>query len=164
MIWHPDLPEPRPALVDPGEPEPVPLEALRLARDLCANFRVPPRQFRRRTRKGHQGLYYPATDIVAVDRAQADGEGMGGDDGYYATLIHELLHATGHPRRLDRATTTDYSREALAHEEGTVFAALRTVLVEIGFDSEALDWHAPRGDELPVDRVAAMEAAAWMVG
>jgi Zincin-like metallopeptidase len=109
VTWHPYLPEPRPAVIEPGEPEPVPLNVLRDARYLCAGFRVPPRQFRRRTARGAAGSYYPAADIVAVDVGRADRDGMGGDDGYYATLVHELLHATGHPARLARTTIGDFS-------------------------------------------------------
>jgi hypothetical protein len=105
MTWRPYLPEPEPALVEPGEQQPVSLEALRYAREVCACFRVPPRQFRRRVAKGLWGAYYPMSDIVAVDPCRAGAEGLGGDDGYYAGLLHELLHATGHPRRLGRPTT-----------------------------------------------------------
>src|SRR5690242_5203050 len=131
VIWHP---EPRPAIVlCAGEPEPVPLDVLRCLRDLCADFQFPPRQFRRRTAGRVQGTYYPATDIVAVDRDIADSNGMGGDDGYYVSLLHELLHATGHPRRLGRPTTVDKTYEGHALEEGTVQAAQAIVLGEIGF-------------------------------
>jgi hypothetical protein len=160
MVWRPDLPEPRPAVVGP---EPVPLEVLRRARALCANFRVPPRQFRRRTKRGAIAVYYPASDIVAVDRERADMQGLGGDDGYYATLLHELLHATGHRRRLGRETTGDYSADGSAREEGTVVAGLRLVLEGIGFPAEALDWHAPKDHCVPVDTSAAVQAAEWML-
>lgn len=36
---------------------------------------------------------------------------------YYATLLHELGHWTGHPDRLDRATLLDNGMEAYAREE-----------------------------------------------
>jgi hypothetical protein len=106
---------------------------LRHARELCAQFRIPPRQFRRRVRKGEAGYYSPASDIVAVDPDRAAMDGMGGEDGYYAMLMHELLHATGHPSRLNRATSGDYSIFGYDLEEGTVRTALRTVLKSIGF-------------------------------
>jgi Zincin-like metallopeptidase len=164
MIWRPYLPDPEPAFViEPGDPEPVALKVLCRTRDLCASFRVPPRQFRRRTPRGAHGIYYVRTDIVAVDPAEADGEGMGGHDGYYATLVHELLHATGHKSRLGRETSGDYSPGGYALEEGTVFEAQRIVLREIGFGAEAVDWHAPQGHGLPVDRKAARKAAAWIL-
>ena len=48
---------------------------------------------------------------------------------YYATLLHELTHSTGHPRRLDRATIADaspfgsatYSKEELTAEMGSAY-------------------------------------------
>jgi antirestriction protein ArdC len=87
---------------------------------------------------------------------------MGGDDGYYVSLLHELLHATGHPRRLGRSATGDYSDHGYALEEGTVVAAQAIVLREIGFDHEAIEWHSI-GRELPIDRRAAAAAAAWVL-
>ena len=164
LIWRPDLPEPRPAFkLDARDPEPVSLEALLHARRLCATFRVPPHQFRRRTSKSVMGGYYTATDIVAVNRAAADANGLGGDDGYYAVLLHELIHATGHRRRLGRPTTGDYSPEGYALEEGTALTSQRIVLREIGFELEALEWHAPSNHGLPVDQEAAEAAAAWIL-
>jgi Zincin-like metallopeptidase len=164
MTWRPYLPEPRPAYrLNPSDPEPVPLEVLRYARSLCATFRVPPRQFRQRVRKGEAGYYNPASDIVAVDPDRAAMDGLGGEDGYYALLLHELLHATGHTSRLDRATSGDYSPTGYELEEGTVRWALRIVLERIGFPPEALDWHAPGDIGLPVDRTAAHAAAEWLL-
>jgi hypothetical protein len=89
VIWQPFLPERRRAAVwNPGDPEPVPLDVLGRARDLCAQFRQPPRQFRTRVEKGFVGCYDVESDIVAVNPARADADGMGGDDGYYSTLLH----------------------------------------------------------------------------
>ena len=164
LIWRPYLPEPQPACVEPGESDPVPLDVLVRARDLCANFPVPPRQFRTRTARGCCGSYYPRSDIVAVDPIRSAWDGMGGDEGYYAMLIHELLHATGHSKRLARATTGDFSREGYGLEEGTVITAQRIVLQEIGFGAEAIDWFTPQGHGLPVDTREARKAAAWMLG
>jgi antirestriction protein ArdC len=89
---------------------------------------------------------------------------LGGEDGYYSMLVHELMHATGHPSRLDRATTGNYSGDASDIEEGTSYAAQRLVLKAVGFPADALDWYAPVGIYgLPVDNAAAMEAAAWFL-
>lgn len=166
MIWRPYLPEPRPAFKwDSGDTEPVPLGVLRDARALCAGFRVPPRQFRQRARPGQVGWYRVESEIVAVNPDRAAMEGMGGEDGFYAMLLHELLHATGHPRRLDRPTTGHYSPPKSELEEGTVYAAQRLVLMEIGFPEEALDWHTPLGiGGFPVEHAAASRAARWMLG
>jgi antirestriction protein ArdC len=48
---------------------------------------------------------------------------------YYGTLFHELTHSTGHPKRLNRQTLTEfeffgddnYSREELVAEMGAAF-------------------------------------------
>jgi Zincin-like metallopeptidase len=137
MTWHPYLPEPERAdKMDSDDPEPVPLAVLRDTRDLCANFRVPPRQFRRRAPRGMVGWYRVESDIVAVDPFRAAQEGMGGEEGYYAFLVHELLHATGHPTRLARSTTGDYTDDANAREEATVRMAQRIVLTEVGFPQQ----------------------------
>jgi antirestriction protein ArdC len=137
---------------------------LRELRELCANFPLPPRGFRRVSVRGTSGYYLPEKDIVAIDPQKAAGGGWGNDDGYYVVLLHELLHATGHASRLARTTVGDYSDEGYALEEGTVFHAQRIVLEEIGFHAEALDWHAPAGHGFPVDPEAAGDAAAWIMG
>src|SRR5690349_21008058 len=100
-IWRPYLPEPRPAYRfndEADNPEPVDLDVLCELRELCANFAVPPRGFRDQ-RRSTTACYQPKTGIIVVDIDQADESGMGGDDGYYVDLLHQLLHATGHPRR-----------------------------------------------------------------
>ena len=159
-IWWPYLPGPQPAAVDPGDDEPVPLQVLRDLRRLCASFRVPPREFQLVTMEV-MGWYRLEEDIVAIDNDRAAMLGLGGDDGYYVTLAHEFLDATGHPRRLGRPTCGDYSNDDL--EEGTVNLALRHVLRSIGFPEFALDWHAPHDLGLPVDREAAKRTAAWVL-
>jgi hypothetical protein len=69
----------------------------------------------------------------------------------------------GHPSRLSRATTGDYSPAGYTREEGTVLFAQRIVLEEIEIDNEAHTWHTDSPD-LPLDRRAAKEAAAWILG
>jgi antirestriction protein ArdC len=125
---------------------------------------MPPRQFRQRTRRGEVGSYRVESDIVAVNPERAAMDGLGGEDGYFAMLLHELLHATGHPSRLDRPTTGHYSGGGADLEEGTVYAAQRIVLAEIGFPDEAVDWFAPVAiGGFPVDQGAARRAATWML-
>ncbi len=72
-----------------------------------------------------KAFYSPGVDIVAMpDRARFDTEA-----GYYATLFHELTHATGHASRLNRPTLTEsagfgsnpYCREKLVAELGAAF-------------------------------------------
>jgi antirestriction protein ArdC len=70
--------------------------------------------------------YSPAQDRVAMP---APGAFRTPED-YYATLFHELTHASGHPNRLARLSPTDaparfgsadYSREELVAEMGSAF-------------------------------------------
>jgi antirestriction protein ArdC len=69
--------------------------------------------------------YLPVTDTVHVPR-RAD---FAQPEAYYATLFHELAHATGHPRRLNRSAlvtpapfgSPDYSQEELVAEMASAF-------------------------------------------
>lgn len=74
----------------------------------------------------HDGAFYiPALDTVNMPQRNA----FVSSEAYYATLFHELIHATGHPSRLDRfrkdreklATDTreqQYGKEELVAEMG----------------------------------------------
>jgi antirestriction protein ArdC len=150
---------------------------LRALRELCAGFRLPPR-FRLLEHDKNDvrssGVYDLDSDTVSMDPDRAAAAGMGGEEGYYAALTHELLHATGHPSRLNGESIRDESDEGEALEEGTVMAAERIVLEAVGFPLEALDWFAPcrwvfvipsgyRLDPAPVDRDAARAAADWVL-
>lgn len=74
---------------------------------------------------GHRAFYRPATDTIHLpkqDRFESDEE-------YYCTRFHEMIHSTGHSKRLDRKLDTapkpfgspDYSREELLAEMGAAF-------------------------------------------
>lgn len=76
-------------------------------------------------REGPRACYSPAFDRVELPaRAQFHSA-----TGYYATLFHELAHATGHTSRLNRPGITGaaafgsgtYSREELVAEMGAAF-------------------------------------------
>lgn len=63
--------------------------------------------------------YHPVTDSVHLPKR----EHFDGEDNYYSTLFHELGHATGHPRRLNRGdewanyfATAGYAKEELVAE------------------------------------------------
>jgi antirestriction protein ArdC len=67
-------------------------------------------------------------------------------EGYYATLFHELVHSTGHPRRLARFTpdappppfgTPDYSREELVAELGAAFLCAEAGISNCTIDNSA---------------------------
>ncbi len=58
-------------------------------------------------------FYRPATDTIHLPD-QARFHSM---DGYYATALHELGHATGHPSRLNRDLSGGFGSEKYAREE-----------------------------------------------
>jgi antirestriction protein ArdC len=88
--------------------------------------------------EGHRACYLPAPDTVCMpapgrfERAEA----------YDATLFHELCHASGHPRRLNRPSlqtpcpfgSAPYSEEELVAEMGAALLGGVT-----GIDSVILD-------------------------
>ena len=72
-----------------------------------------------------RAYYRPSTDTVNMPRPAL----FVGPEPYYATLYHELTHATGHSSRLNRPGavkaaafgSADYSREELVAEMGAAF-------------------------------------------
>ncbi|WP_082639292.1 MULTISPECIES: ArdC family protein [unclassified Sphingopyxis] len=71
---------------------------------------------------GSEAFYVPSKDYVRVPPLPAF---VSAED-YYCTSLHELVHATGHPKRLNRASLTasgtkDYGREELVAEMGSAF-------------------------------------------
>jgi len=75
---------------------------------------------------GMNAAYYsPANDLIGMpDRERFDAE-----DNYHATLFHELVHSTGHEKRLKRAGIVErnghgsdpYGKEELIAELGSAF-------------------------------------------
>jgi hypothetical protein len=64
-------------------------------------------------RKGNQAFYDPVADQITLpDRQQFDSAGK-----YYATLLHEMGHWTGHTSRLDRSVLNKFGTQAYAREE-----------------------------------------------
>jgi antirestriction protein ArdC len=69
--------------------------------------------------------YHPMTDVIHIPPAAW----FDTPEAYYATLLHELTHSTGHASRLNRASLTDLcpfgstndSREELVAEMGAAF-------------------------------------------
>ena len=69
---------------------------------------------------GDRAFYSPAIDSITVPtKAQFKSA-----EGYYATLLHEVVHSTGHKSRLNRLTasgfgTPEYAKEELVAEIGS---------------------------------------------
>ncbi|WP_370538913.1 zincin-like metallopeptidase domain-containing protein (plasmid) [Synechococcus elongatus PCC 11801] len=60
-----------------------------------------------------EAFYYPKGDRVVVPELSA----FSSAESYYATLIHELSHWTGHPSRLDRDQSGKFGSPSYALEE-----------------------------------------------
>jgi antirestriction protein ArdC len=71
--------------------------------------------------------YSPSTDTISMPNRERFEK----QEGYYATLFHELIHSTGHPSRLNRTTLAEsaaagfgsnpYCKEELIAEMGAAF-------------------------------------------
>lgn len=81
---------------------------------------------------GNRAYYSPSRDhIVMPERAQFENA-----DGYYATALHELGHATGHPSRLNRDLAHPFGSEGYAKEElrAEIASLMMGERLEIGHD------------------------------
>jgi antirestriction protein ArdC len=100
--WQP----PRPATPDPKR---VLVEVERFVMATFADIRI----------GGDRAYYRPGTDHIQMpDRDRFTGtETIDATESYYATLLHELTHWTGHAARLDRDLSGRFGREGYAMEE-----------------------------------------------
>lgn len=85
--------------------------------------------------------YSPASDVVNMpDRNRFKAE-----DHYHSTLFHELVHSTGHEKRLKRASIMErngygsdpYAKEELIAEMGSAFLCGHAGIVDHTIDSSA---------------------------
>jgi len=88
-----------------------------------------------------KAFYFPLEDTVCMpDRNRFDAE-----EAYYATLFHELVHSTGHEKRLKRASIMErngygsdpYCKEELVAELGSAFLCGYAGIVERTIDNSA---------------------------
>lgn len=98
-----------------------PVDPITDVQDVVDGFPSPPRI----EHAGYQAFYEPKADRVQIAPAQR----FASHESYYATLFHELAHATGHSTRLNRGLdeqpppfgSPDYSKEELIAEMGAAF-------------------------------------------
>lgn len=104
----------------PKDP-PSTFEKIEAAEKLLAGYKDGPKvEF-----GGSEAFYVPAQDTVRI----ALPERFVSPAAYYATLLHELAHSTGHSKRLDRGLDSklepfgslDYSKEELVAEMAAAF-------------------------------------------
>jgi antirestriction protein ArdC len=107
------------------------------AADIVANMPQPPV-----VKHGMTMAYYaPRQDIVGMPEVKR----FKTEDGYHATLFHELVHSTGHESRLKRQSimerngfgTDPYCKEELIAELGSAFLCGHSGIVERTIDSSA---------------------------
>ena len=88
-----------------------------------------------------QAFYSPTDDCVGMpERERFDSEA-----GYFAALFHELVHATGHEKRLKRGSITErngygsdpYCKEELIAELGSAFLCGYASIVDRTIDNSA---------------------------
>jgi antirestriction protein ArdC len=88
-----------------------------------------------------QAYYSPSNDTIGMPERKR----FNTEDGYHATLFHELVHSTGHEKRLKRLSITErngygsdpYCKEELIAELGSAFLCGHSGIVERTIDSSA---------------------------
>lgn len=105
--------------------------------EIVAHMPLPPA-----IKHGMNAAYYsPANDIIGMP----DHERFDAEDQYHATLFHELVHATGHEKRLKRANIMErngygsepYGKEELVAEMGSAFLCGYAGIVDRTINSSA---------------------------
>lgn len=135
-VFNADQVDGLPARFDPGDEDQDPhAEPAGGEAGLDAFFASIPIPLRH---QGDQAYYEPLADRVTMPRATL----FRGYDHYYATLAHELSHATGHPSRLARDLKHRFGTAAYAAEE--LIAELSSAMIgaELGLPVAHLDHHA----------------------
>lgn len=80
---------------------------------------------------GASGCYSPGTDTITIPTISC----FKTPAFYYGTLFHEMVHSTGHPKRLNRKMSgsfgsVSYSKEELVAEIGSAMLLSRTPIAE----------------------------------
>lgn len=78
-----------------------------------------------------EAYYAPGHDFISCPNWQSFKD----RDGYYNTLFHELTHATGHKRRLDRDLKGRFGGQAYAAEELVAELGAAYLCAEFGIDN-----------------------------
>ena len=94
------------------------------AEKIVSGYENPPEVFHDQS---NRNFYYPLADEVHLTKP----EQFISDEEYYSTTFHELVHSTGHSKRLDRGNDTrdrlaedskhEYSKEELVAEIGSTY-------------------------------------------
>lgn len=115
---------------------------------------------------GNRAAYNPATDVIEMPERKL----FKTDEGFYKTLWHEGIHATGHDSRLKRKLDVNfgsdpYSREELTAEMGAAMlcahAGIDSMPIKENTEAYLLNWiKALKGDSKLVVGASTKAAAA----
>lgn len=92
------------------------------------------------THKGGRAFYRPSTDEIYMPPREA----FTTPENYYATVLHELTHWTGHASRLDRdfSKTSRFGDESYAFEELVAELGAAFLAGHFGFVASTVEDHA----------------------
>ncbi len=89
-------------------------------------------------RNSAEGAYYmPRMDYIGIPNKAA----FKSTEYYYATLLHELAHSTGHKKRLDRDMTGSFGSESYAKEELIAETTRVFLQVFLGLNNTEMEEH-----------------------
>lgn len=88
-----------------------------------------------------KAFYTPGLDFIQVP-SMADFHRTTQVSDYYGTLLHELVHWTGHKNRLGRLQSGGFGSEAYAKEELVAELGSAFLCSELGIDAEPREDHA----------------------
>jgi len=93
---------------------------------------------------GDRAFYMPSTDTIHMpDRHRFRNTDAGSaTSGFYAVLLHELVHWTGHPSRLKRDLTGSFGAMAYAIEELVAELGAAFLCADLGISVEPRPDHA----------------------
>lgn len=98
--------------------------------------------------KTQNAFYSPGSDSITVPEKRRFKQGRKKADvfrdgmAFYATLLHEMVHSTGTPERLNRNTGKRFGDNLYAKEELVAELGAARVGQELGFDKRILDNNA----------------------
>jgi len=80
--------------------------------------------------------------FVVFNADQVDSDSTTMEQSYYGTLLHELVHWTGHPSRLDRKLANRFGSNAYAFEELVAETGSALLAAMLGLEKEPTPDHA----------------------
>ena len=112
----------------------------------------------------NRAAYLPGRDTVQMPKRDS----FKSTSGYYATLYHELIHATGHESRLAREGVVnansfgdhEYSSEELVAELGSAFLCAESQIDSVGLLKNSASYIANWLEKLENDKKLVIFAAS----